>query len=183
LSAGIGIEQRQRDNFHQFDKLLIEPEIKYAITEKHSLTATYRGWGWYEEGETGFSQWLGFGYSYNFRKNDWRIKFSSSTQYDLPEGAEAVNWAEQFIWRNKLGVKYSIFGSRFTPELRAEVFTAFDRNPLYIKQIRASLLVDYRITKTSSIEAYLLFSNEINTEEPQDAIIYGLCFSKSLSLR
>jgi len=43
LSAGIGIEQRQRDNFHQFDKLLIEPEIKYAITEKQPLTEAGAG--------------------------------------------------------------------------------------------------------------------------------------------
>lgn len=182
-SAGIGIEQRQRDNFHQFDKILVEPEIKYTISQNHSITAGYRGWAWQKEGQYGFSQWVGVGYAYSYRLGDWKLKYSSSAQYDLPETGDDSRWDERLIWRNKLGLKYSIFGSRFTPEVRMELFTSFEDKILSHNQLRTTFLVEYRIGKTSSIEAYLIIGDEMNTEDEQDAIIYGLSYCKSLSFK
>lgn len=181
-SAGLNLEQRFGPDFISYSRMLAEPEITCRLGESVDFSLTYRI-AYDKDGQNYFFQhrWSP-AISYAKELGDWRIKYTATAQYGSPDYDE-VHGIEHFVLRNKLSLRYSIFGSRFRPELRAELFSGQQSGRFLNHQVRLMALTAYRLTRLSSLEFYVLIDREFNLPQPDRAFVLGLSYSHQLVFR
>ncbi|MCF8294431.1 MAG: DUF2490 domain-containing protein [Bacteroidales bacterium] len=175
----LGLEQRFKDNLHQYDRFLLEPEISYEASNSTEISWVYRGSLEQEEGRFVWQNRIGMAGSWWKNCSDWRIKYTLSSQYSLPDYDEPAAFYNHFVLRNKLAIRYAIFGTRFSPEFKAELFTSFENKQARAYQLRTSLQLNYRLTRNSSLELYIMYDDEFQVFNPEDALILGFTFNKN----
>lgn len=176
------LEQRFGPDFISFKRILAEPEISYSPIKSFDLSLTYRIGFQKDDANYFFHHRWSPAISYSRQYGDWRIKFTSTAQYSSPDFDE-LHSLEHLVLRNKLGLRYSIFGSRFRPELRAELFSGQQNGRFLNHQIRFMALSSFRLTRHSALEFYLLYDKEFNVPRPDKSLALGLSYSHQISFR
>lgn len=181
-SFSFNLEQRFGPDFISFKRLLAEPEITYSPIKSFDISLTYRIGFQKEEANYFFHHRWSPALSYSRQYGDWRIKFTTTAQYSSPDFDE-LHSLEHLVLRNKLGLRYSIFGSRFRPELRAELFSGQQNGRFLNHQIRFMALSAFRLTRHSALEFYLQYDKEYNVPRPDKSLALGLSYSHQLNFQ
>lgn len=181
LKASIDFEQRFENNISSFDRFLVEPTISYALNKRWSLGLIYRFWR-QQKNQNYFNHHrasLAIGYSKEIK--GIAIKLTSKAQYGFPDANEDDFFAtKRLVSRNSIKLSHSIFGTRFTPYMKYELFTALERfNPLNY-QWRLQGGTDIYIKPKIDLRLYYIFENEFNAINPTDSNIFGIAFQYSL---
>jgi hypothetical protein len=183
FSAGISLEQRFGYDCMHYDRSLIEPELKYRMSDRFDFSMTYRAWAEKENAGYFFRHRLSPAFSIVQPIGDWRLKYTCTAQYRFSDYDESGG-LQQFVLRNKLSLRYSIFGSRFRPELRAELFSGQQSYGTWQNyQVRYTALTSFRLSRLSSLEFYLLYDQEFNVARPDQTFAMGLSFIHQLMIK
>jgi hypothetical protein len=176
FKGSIEIEQRLENNISSFDRLLIEPAISYKLNKKWSIDLIYRLW--YQqtrEQDYYFHNRVSLGISYDKDIKGIKFKVGSKMQYGLPDMKEDDFYAtKKLVSRNNIKLSYEIFGSRFTPYVKYELFTLLDRiNP---KNYQWRLVLGTSIYVKSNIDLQLFykFEHEYNILNRMNSNIWGI---------
>lgn len=181
FETSIGFEQRFENNISSFDRFLVEPTISYALNKRWSLGLIYRFWR-KQENQNYFNHHrasLSIGYSKEIKGINFKL--TSKMQYGFPDANEDDFFAtKRLVSRNSIKLAHSIFGTRFTPYLKYELFTALERfNPLNY-QWRLQGGTNIYINPKIDLRLYYIFENEYNTTNPTDSSIFAISFQYSL---
>lgn len=182
LSAGLNLEQRFGPDFISFDRILAEPEIAYQLGKSIDISLSYRIAFDKDEANYFLKHRWSPAISYTKELGDWRLKYTATAQYGSPDYDE-VHGFEHFVLRNKVSLRYTIFGSRFRPELRAELFSGQQSGRFLNHQVRIMALSSYRLTRLSALEFYLQYDYEYNIPRPERACAIGLTYTHQLLFR
>lgn len=181
FKVAIDFEQRFEKNISTFDRFLVEPTISYALNKRWSLGLIYRFWR-KQENQNYFNHHrasLAIGYRKEIK--GIAIKLTSKAQYGFPDANEDDFFAtKKLVSRNSIKLAHSIFGTRFTPYMKYELFTSLERlNPLNY-QWRLQGGTDIFINSKIDLRLYYIFENEFNTTNSIDSSILGIAFQYSL---
>jgi hypothetical protein len=173
---GLVIEQRFDQDMSAFDRLLAEPVLSFKLDKKWDISISYRGW--VSRNETGTHRYRQRGnldLSYRYKINLLTLKLTGGLQYGIPD----LNLAQSFstgdlVSRNSLRASYQIFGTRFSPYARYELFTRFNPSGLMNYQYRATTGSGIYLTENAGLSIYYAFEHEFNIREKLDAHIWGI---------
>lgn len=182
FSSAIEIEQRFKNNFSSFDKLLIEPTLAYKLSKRWELGLTYRLW-YQKESNNNYllHNRLSLGISYADKISDFKYKLTSKLQYGLPDGSESNFYAsKRLVSRNSLKISYAIFGSRFTPYFKYELFTSLKKMDPLNYQWRLTGGTSFFINKKTDLRFYYMLEHEYNMLNREDSHVYGISLYYSL---
>lgn len=182
LNAGLEYEHRFDKNLTAFEKAFIEPSISYDIVKDFRFGASYRVALNQTTSRNQKIQQRGSAYlQYRYRFDDFRVRFRSIIQYGFDDLTNTTSGSNRkLINRNSVQVDYSIFGTRLRPFAKYELFYHInDPRGGIINQQRASIGTQYRLSKSSSFNAFYMFENEMNIARPVNSHILGLGYSYS----
>ena len=181
FKASIDFVQRLENNISSFDRFLVEPSISYSLNKKWSISLIYRYW-YQQEEQNYFSHQrasLAIGFSKKIKGID--LKLTSKMQYGFPDANEDDFFmSKKLVSRNSIKLAYEIFGTRFTPYFKYELFTALERFSPLNYQWRLQGGTDIYITSAIDLRLYYFFENEYNTVGPTDSSILGISLKYSL---
>lgn len=181
FKASVDFENRFENNISSFDRFLVEPSLNYAINKRWSIGFIYRFWRQKENQNFFNHQRISLALDYRKEIKGIVFKGSSKMQYGFPDGNENDFFtSKKLVSRNSLKLSYPIFGTRFTPFFKYELFTALERlNPLnYQWRIQGGTAI--YLNSKIDLRLYYLFENEYNTVNATDSNILGIAFKYSL---
>lgn len=182
IGGSLELEQRFYNNISSFDRFLIEPAVSYKLNKKWSVDLIYRLW--YRqtiEQNYFFHSRASLGLNYAKEIKDFRIKLNSKLQYGLPDRIEDDFYAtKKLVSRNSIKLSYKIFGSRFTPYFKYELFTSLDRLNPQNYQWRMIGGTRIYITSNNSIKLFYMLEHEYNVVNRINANIWGILLQHSL---
>jgi long-subunit fatty acid transport protein len=170
------LEQRFDNNISNFDRLLLEPSLSYKMNKSWSLGASFRSWYRQNaEHSYDFKQRGNLDISYQKNIKSFGLKLSSGIQYGVPDLIQVSSSNSQDLAsRNSIRINYNIFGTRFSPSIKYELFTKIDQGSLLNYQWRATVSTSYYINQAISLRFLYAFEQEYNLEAPFSSHIYGL---------
>lgn len=176
LDAACEIEHRLDNNISEYDRLLIEPSVSYKINKKWALEAGYRAWYRQSPEYTyDFRQRGNFDISFRKKLKPFDVKLTSGLQYGFPDvNQDYSNYSADLVSRNSIRVGYDIFGTRFSPSIKYELFTKFDESKLLNYQWRISVATSYYINESVSLKFFYALEHEYNLDVPFNSHIYGV---------
>jgi len=181
FEATLEFEQRFENNISAFDRLLVQPAIGYKLNKKWSVDLVYRLWYQKEKQNYFFHHRASLGLSYSKKISDLKLKISSKLQYGIPDYLEDDFYiSERLISRNSLKLTYTIFGSRFSPYLKYELFTSLQKLEPLNYQWRLTAGTGYYLNKKTSLQVYYALEHEYNISKRKNANIAGITLKHSL---
>lgn len=182
LKGSIELEQRLDNNISSFDRLLIEPAISYELNKRWSIDLIYRLWYQQtQERDYNFHNRVSMGISYSKVIKGIKFKVGSKMQYGLPDSMEDDYFAnKRLVSRNNIKVSYAIFGSRFTPYLKYELFTLLKRFNPHNYQWRSILGTRIYVNAHTDIQLFYMLEHEYNVVNRMDSNILGISLRISL---
>ena len=170
------LEQRFDNNISNFDRLLLEPSLSYKINKQWSLGASYRSWIRQSLEHTyDFRQRGNVDISFRKKIKPFVLKLSSGLQYGFPDLMQENSAKTQNLaTRNSIRVSYNIFGSRFSPSLKYELFTKIGSERLLNYQWRITAATSFYINDSASLRFFYAYEREYNLDVPFKSHIYGL---------
>ncbi|MBN2236394.1 MAG: DUF2490 domain-containing protein [Bacteroidales bacterium] len=182
LEASIGVEYRLENNLAYFDKFLLEPALNFKFNKAFSIQLTYRYW-FQQNDENNLINRSRTSFELNYSKKikDLNIKLESKLQYGFADRLENASfYSKNLVSRNSLKLSYSIFGTRFTPFAKFELFTSLEEfNPLNY-QSRAQVGSDIYLTSKTDLRLFYLFENEFNVLDAIDSNVFGISLKYAL---
>ncbi len=179
INSSFEIEQRLNNNFSSFDRLLIEPKISYKLNKRWSLGLSYRPWI-RRTTENIYSFKHRGNLSLSFRKNykSFNLKLATGFQYGIPDlnQVNIVN-TNNLVSRNSFRINYEIFGSRFSPFSKFELFTKLNRQQLKNYQWRISCGTNFQLNVSSSLRIFYAFEHEYNLDVPMNIHIWAFGYA------
>ena len=179
---GMSVEEELRfdHNFTQLDRWLNSVGFDYTFLRNRmniGITGDYirrhNDMGYFENrGRLG----LQLTYTEEYR----RFKFQGrskllGTFFDERTGEHRVN--PKLYWRNRLKVTYQASNSRFRYSLSAELFwLTNDPKKGYLDNIRTVFAVDYRLSRSHYLSAFVRMDNDLQVKEPTDRFYLGMTF-------
>ncbi len=81
------------------------------------------------------------------------------------------------VWRNKFECAYDIFGSPIKPSMSAELFFPVNSSHgFYLNSYRLRTAVSYKYSRSQSIEMFLRFDKEVQTNNPESVLYLGVAW-------
>jgi len=181
FKASIDLEQRFDNNISSFDKLLIEPAISYKLNKKWSVDLIYRLWYQQEKQNYFFHSRASLGLSYDKDIKDVKFRLASKLQYGLPDMIANDFFAtKKLVSRNSLKLSYEIFGTRFTPYFKYELFTSLERLKPQNYQWRSVIGTKVYVNSKTNVQLYYALEHEYNILNRINANIWGIFLRYSL---
>lgn len=176
LEAACEIEQRFGNNISNFDRLLIEPSVSYKINKKWAIGASYRAWYRQSlEHSYDFRQRGNFDISFKKKIKPFDVKLAAGLQYGFPDiNQDYSKYTSDWVSRNSIRVGYDIFGSRFSPTIKYELFTKLQNQQFLNYQWRLTLGTDIYLNGATSLSLFYAFEHEYNLDLPFNSHIYGV---------
>jgi hypothetical protein len=139
---------------------------------------------WYrqtKEQDYFFHSRVSLGISHTKEIKYFRIKLNSKLQYGLPNRIEDDFYAtKKLVSRNSIKLSYKIFGSRFTPYFKYELFTSLDRLNPQNYQWRMTGGTSIYINSKNSLKLFYTLEHEYNVVNRINANIWGILLQHSL---
>jgi len=182
IIGSLEFEQRFDNNISSFDKLLIEPAISYKLNKKWSFYISYRLW--YQRNTVQVYELHSrttLGVSFDKKIKGVKLKLASKMQYGIPDLSENnFYFTRRLVSRNSLKLSYEIFGSRFTPFLKYELFTSLKRLNLLNYQWRLITGTSIYLNKALDLKLYYALEHEFNVVNKMNSNIFGIGIKYSL---
>ena len=174
--ASVELEQRFDNNLMDFDRLLLEPSLSYKLNKHWGLEASYRIWSRQTlEKNFDYRQRGNVSVSFSAKKKSISLKLVSGVQYGFPDLMQDYSdYSANLVSRNSIRVRYNIFGSRFAPSLKYELFTRIQNNGLMNYQWRTTAATSYYINENFGFRFFYAFEKEHNLDVPFNSHIYGI---------
>ena len=103
---------------------------------------------------------------------NYRLRTRMQSTY-RDENRGDYNFNPRYLWRNKLELRYDIFGSPLTPYLYGEIFCPVNStNGFFMDGYRISLGTKYKVSKRSDLDFRLFFDQDIQQAYPRN-ILYS----------
>lgn len=181
FKSSIELEQRLDNDISSFDKLLIEPAISYKLNKQWSVDLIYRLWYQQEKQNYFFHSRASLGLSYDKDIKGINFKLASKLQYGLPDMIANDFYAtKKLISRNSLKLSYEIFGTRFTPYLKYELFTSLQRLNPQNYQWRTIFGTKIYMNSNASLQLHYALEHEYNIASRINAHIWGISLNYKL---
>ncbi len=176
-------QQRLRNNMSMFDQFQLEPGISYTPYKFLKLGLNYR-YIYKLSSKLQYESRQRISFDAGLRQKLDRVKVGYRTR--LQYGFEDFINKEQlglkaFIQRHAFGIEYDIFGSRFAPSVKYEIYHHLN-NPAgnHITKTRWTFGTDIYINPYSSLEVYYLINKEVNLPDPLTEYVVGITYKYSL---
>jgi len=76
-----------------------------------------------------------------------------------------------YVWRNRLELRYAVFGSPLTPYLYGEIFCPVNnRNVFFMDGYRISFGTKYKVSQRSDVDFQLRYDQEIQQVNPRNIL-------------
>ncbi len=192
LSTGIGrqmsleVEEELRfdNDCSQLDRWLNSVGMDYAFPRKHlhvgmnvDYIRRYNDKGYFENRGR-----LGADVTYNQHYRRFKFSLRSrvlSTFMDENTGDHRVN--PKTYWRNRLQISYQKPNSPFKYSISSEAhWLVNDPKHNVVDDIRTVASVDYRITRISTVSAFVRLDHEIQVKNPVDKYYLGATYKLKL---
>lgn len=182
IKTSVEIEQRLNNNISSFDRLLIEPAISCQISNNWSVELIHRLW--YQktrEHDYEMHNRISLGASYGKKLGDFKLDIGSKLQLGLPDKNEDNFYtSKNLVSRNNIRLSYAIFGSRFTPFIKYELFTSLKRFEPKNYQWRFFAGTNYFINQDVRLRLFYAIEHEFNVANPLNSSIFGISLQYSL---
>ncbi len=181
-NVGLSLEEefRFQNNCTQFDRWLNSFGVDYIFLRgrmKLGITGDYiRRFNDDRYYENRCRAGLQLTYSETYR----RFKFSFRTKLlstfrDESTGDYRVN--PKMYWRNRLQVTYQMPNSRFKYSISSELhWLVNDPKNNVVDNLRTVAAVDYRLTRSQFLAAFIRMDNDLQVKEPVDRFYFGLTY-------
>jgi hypothetical protein len=183
LNAGFEYEHRFDNYLSTFDKAFIEPSLAYSIDRNFRVGASYRAALSQTNSRNKKIQQRSSAYiQYRFRFDYFRVRLRSIIQYGFDDITNTTSGSNRnIVNRNSIQADYSIFGTKFRPYAKYELFYHINhpRGGIFNQQ-RATLGTQYRLSRNTTIATFYMFQGEMNVIAPVNSHIIGFGFSYSL---
>ncbi len=182
IKGSIELEQRFDNNISSFDRLLIEPALSYKLSKKWSFDLIYRIWSQQtRERNYQLHSRLSLGTTYSKSIDDFKLEIGSKLQYGFADLNEDNFYStKNLISRNNIKISYEIFGSRFTPFVKYELFTSLKRFEPENYQWRLFGGTNIYLNQKSRLRLFYALEHEFNKPNRVNSNILGISFQYSL---
>ncbi|OFY18501.1 MAG: hypothetical protein A2X02_07765 [Bacteroidetes bacterium GWF2_29_10] len=175
-------ELRLKNNCTQINSFLSTISLNYKLTKCKDVSIAYRFSDKYKE-EKYFSERhrLMFDYKYKYKIKPFVINYRTRIQSELQDyNSSDKGKIPDCIWRNKLEIKYNL--KQYKPYATTELFFQINdpRNMESNKsfnQYRLSIGNEFKINNKHSFSIYIMLQKDINTQNPQKTITFGLKYA------
>lgn len=180
LSGSLGQEFRFNENFAHFNRSATSAGLDYTLIRKTLKMGLDYDLLCYNQ-ETVYELRQRVALSLTLKQDYYDFSFSLRTrgQATLRDGSTGdYKYNPKYVWRNKLGCSYRIFGSRYKPFGSVEMACPINsKHGFYMNKYRVEAGTTYRYSRHVTLEAKLRFDQGIQEVDPQN-ILYG-CFGWS----
>ena len=123
---------------------------------------------------------IGFSTDYNLKKFEFDLRTrGQSTWRDNQRGDYKYN--PKYVWRNKIGLAYDIFGSPLKPYISGEIFCPINSsNGFFMDGYRLTTGLKYRLTKHTTLQIELRHDEEVQQANPQKNTYTGIGWNYKL---
>jgi hypothetical protein len=175
-TLGVTLEQRFEQDMTAFDRFLAEPVVSYNLNKKWETSLSYRGWISPDEaGNQRYRHRSNFDLSYRYKHSLLTLKLTGGVQYGIPDlNFNQTILSGNLILRNSVRASYQIFGTRFSPFAKYELFTQAGLNEWMNYQYRTTFGTAIYITNHTGLVVYYAFEHEFNIKNRMDAHIWGV---------
>ncbi len=182
FNASIDLEQRFYNNVSSIDRFLLEPSLSYKLSKRWSLNLKYRIWKrqtveqYYE-----LHQRTSMGLSYKKKLHGINFRITGRLQYGMPDNYENNYYvSKRLLTRNSMKASYKIFGTRYTPFCKYELFTSLKRLDFLNYQWRLAGGSSIYINDDIDLQVYYIYENEYNVLNPVSSHIWGFSLNYKL---
>ncbi len=179
LELSLEEELRTKDFINEIDRL----STSFGVTYNHpdfkdlKVSVNYNFLNYFEnnyieENRHRVSAHLQYKYSFGGFDFSLRTRFQATFR-DETLGNYKVN--PKYIWKNRIGVAYKIYGTPYEPYFNLEVSNPVahpDENQ--INRLRYKLGCEYRVNKKNALDLFVRYTQDINQKEPMNSIGVGI---------
>lgn len=184
-NAGAKIEQELRFNNHisTYDRSKTSVGVDYSLFRKKlNVELDYdfinQRNNEYFELKHRVSFGLSTDYAFNKLEFDFRTR-GQSTWRDNQRGDYKYN--PKYVWRNKLGIAYDLFGSPLKPFASGELFCPLNGSEgFYLDGYRLTTGLKYRVTKRTVLQFELRYDQELQQSNSQNILYAGVGWNYKL---
>lgn len=107
---------------------------------------------------------------YKYNRFNYRLRTRMQATFkDETRGDYKFN--PSYVWRNKLELRYDVFGSPFTPYLYGEMFCPVNsKHGFFMDGYRLSFGTKYKVSKRNVVDFQLRFDQEIQQADPRNIL-------------
>lgn len=177
LDGKVSQEFRFDENLTHFNRSATTAELVYTLIRKKLLLgADYDLLCYNQENRYELRQRAALSLTYKQEFRDFSFSLRTRGQATFRDEATGeYKFNPRYLWRNKLGCSYRIFGSRFKPFGAMEIACPINsKQGFYMNKYRVEAGTSYRYSRHVTLEAKLRFDQGIQEVDPQN-ILYG-CF-------
>ncbi len=107
---------------------------------------------------------------YKYNRLNYRLRTRMQATY-RDENRGDYKFNPGYVWRNRLELRYDIFGSPVTPYLYGEIFCPVNsKNGFFIYGYRISIGTKYKVSQRSDIDFQLRFDQEVQQANPENML-------------
>lgn len=182
VDASCNFESRFHENATRLDAVFADFAIDYSIKKYLGVEAAYRPILAYDI-KSGYQPEHRFfvGLFANIKFNDVKISYKIRVQEKFSDMYKN-SWSESAnTLRNKVSVKYTLFGTPFRPFVSCEIFNPIENNSIsFVNKARYVGGCDYLFSKKMSLSLFYLLQQEYNTKNPEQLHVLGVGFDYEL---
>lgn len=166
----LSIEAQQRFEIKgiELEQNLIEIELERKLSKLSKLGLIYRS-TWEKEEEHRIHRYAGY-YKLGYSKGRFNFSNRLGPQFDVTN----YTGETQSNLRNKVRLEYDLI-KKVKPYIAYDVSYRFD-NRNYIDNHRFYIGNQFKIKKSIKLNTFIRFDHEVNRNNPEDEIIYGVKF-------
>lgn len=175
LELALDLQQRMKGNLGVFDRSMITVKADYDLPAGFGISGGVRYKLVKDEAHYDSRYRLNGDLDYDYDLGALELGWRSRIQYGIDDGLRAeVLYENKLVNRNRAGLSYHIFGTRFTPFGSVEIFRHLNREQgAHFYQIRYELGVELLLSTTSDLELFYKLEDEVNVSDPLLVHILG----------
>lgn len=185
IEISLGEELRTRDFVNEINRLSTTVGIVYNHPQFKQLKVggeynflNYFEYNKFEENRHRIALHIQYKYSYAGFDFSFRSRFQSTFR-DETRGDYKVN--PKYIWRNRIGIAYNIYGTPYEPYFNFEISNPV-RNTTgnQINRLRYRVGCEYRFNKKQAFDLFFRCTQEINEKNAMNTYSIGLGYKFKL---
>jgi len=176
LELALDLQQRMKGNLGVFDRSMVTGKVDYDLPAGFGVSGGVRYQVVKDEAYYDSRFRLNGDLDYEYDLGTLELGLRSRIQYGMDDHlAEAeVLYENKLVNRNRAGLSYHIFGTRFTPFATAEIYRHLNREQgAQFYKVRYEVGLDLLLSTTSELELFYKLENEFNVSDPLLAHILG----------
>ncbi len=175
LELALDLQQRMKGNLGVFDRSMITGKADYDLPAGFGISGGVRYQVVKDEAYYDSRYRLNGDLDYDYDLGALELGWRSRIQYGMDDRVRYEEiYDNKLVNRNRAGLSYHIFGTRFTPFGTVEIFRHLNREQgAHFYKMRYEVGVDLLLSTTSELEFFYKLEDEFNVSDPLLAHILG----------